>query len=256
MFTIGQQVVYPPRVIDSYDAGMPTDKNSNRDTVPAALLFRYLRDTDQKQADFAKQINQSAQTITNWKARGIPRGELVTVARAMRMTAEQYLEESQARPKGKVAAFRRVSQDSGSITVPVLEVEASMGAGRVVNASEPVVGGMTLSREWARGHLPAVSSYANLAVITASGDSMVPTFSDGDILLVDRGVGEVKIDAIYVIGRGDELFVKRIQRRLAGGELVVRSDNPLFEPESIRGPELGNVRILGRVVYAWNGRRL
>jgi hypothetical protein len=119
-----------------------------------------------------------------------------------------------------------------------------MGAGRVVNASEPVVGGMTLSREWARGHLPAVSSYANLAVITASGDSMVPTFADGDILLVDRGVGEVKIDAIYVIGRGDELFVKRIQRRLAGGELVVRSDNPLFEPESIRGPELDRVRIL------------
>jgi hypothetical protein len=113
MFTIGQQVVYPPRVIDSYDAGMPTDKNSNRDTVPAALLFRYLRDTDQKQADFAKQINQSAQTITNWKARGIPRGELVTVARAMRMTAEQYLEESQAKPKGKVAAFRGSPRTAG-----------------------------------------------------------------------------------------------------------------------------------------------
>ncbi|MGA4815943.1 S24 family peptidase [Pseudomonas aeruginosa] len=53
----------------------------------------------------------------------------------------------------------------------------------------------------------------NLALITGYGDSMQPTFSDGDILLVDTGITEIKIDAVYVMALKDELYIKRMQRR-------------------------------------------
>lgn len=140
------------------------------------------------------------------------------------------------------------------IPVRVMEAEASMGPGRELIA-DAVVGKMEISREWLRRNLPSVQAPGKLAVITAYGDSMEPTFKDGDILLVDRGVGEVKLDAVYVLGRQDQLFVKRVQRRL-NGDLVIKSDNPLFENEVVQGDNLADVRVLGRVVWSWNGRRL
>jgi len=231
-------------------------KNGGGDTVPAALMFRYINEKEMKQRRFAEQIGESEQTLVNWKTRGIPRGKVAAVAHAMGLTYEEYCRDANARPTKTSANKRtRIAPASDSIAIPVFDVEGSMGVGRVVPSHEPVVGGLTLSREWVRGRLGSVTSLNNLAVISAFGDSMTPTFNDGDILLVDRGVSDVKIDAVYVLGRGDELFVKRLQRRL-GGEIVIRSDNPLFEPETVSGEALEGVRVLGRVVWVWNGKRL
>jgi phage repressor protein C with HTH and peptisase S24 domain len=141
------------------------------------------------------------------------------------------------------------------VTLRIYGAEGSMGAGRFAESQDTVVGAMQVSQEWLRRNVPAVSSPKNLAVITAHGDSMEPTFRDGDILLVDRSVNDVKIDAVFVLSRADTLFVKRLQRRL-NGDLVIRSDNPLFESETVPSGQLADVRVLGRVLYAWNGRRL
>ncbi|WP_278538206.1 MULTISPECIES: S24 family peptidase [Delftia] len=51
----------------------------------------------------------------------------------------------------------------------------------------------------------------------------------------------------------EQLFIKRVTRRI-DGQLEVTSDNP-----NVRTVEVLNgshqVRICGRVVYGWNGRR-
>ncbi len=96
---------------------------------------------------------------------------------------------------------------------------------------------------------------ANLNFITGYGDSMEPTFSDGDVLLIDTGIFEVKIDAVYVLERGDEIFIKRLQRR-PDGSLLMISDNKKYEPFTIQREKLAEYRVRGRVILAWNAMRL
>ena len=84
---------------------------------------------------------------------------------------------------------------------------------------------------------------------------MRPTFDDGDVLLVDRGITEIKIDAIYVLSLNDELYIKRLQRR-PNGSVVMISDNKNYEPYTIAESELDRFKVLGRVVLAWNAHRL
>lgn len=237
-----------------YPAGVTKDQGGK--AVSAARLFRYISEENLSQREFGDKIGVSEQTLTNWKSRGIPAARVGEVAHAMGLSYEQYLREADYRPP-KMVAMRRAQKVATSevVTVPMFkEVEASAGPGRAAPL-DPVVGGLQLSRNWVRGQLPALSSIANLAVISAAGDSMTPTINDGDILLVDRGVTDVRADAVYVLGRGDDIWVKRLQRRLSG-EIIIRSDNPILEPETVSGEDLGNIRILGRVVWAWNGRRL
>jgi phage repressor protein C with HTH and peptisase S24 domain len=115
------------------------------------------------------------------------------------------------------------------ITVPRLEIRASMGAGALRPGHDAVAGTMQLSTEWIRRNLPDITSPKNLRVITGYGDSMETTFRDGDILVVDAGVREVRVDAIYVFSLDDELYVKTMQR-VPGIGLRVISDNKKYEP--------------------------
>jgi phage repressor protein C with HTH and peptisase S24 domain len=146
-------------------------------------------------------------------------------------------------------------QDVPQVAVPRLEVRASMGAGELRHGIDAVVGKMELNVEWVRRHLPDVTATSNLRVITGIGDSMEPTFRDGDILLVDVGVHEVRIDAAYVFAIGDELFIKTLQR-VPGSGLRVISDNKKYEPYVLNAETKEPVEIVGRVRWVWNGRKM
>lgn len=142
------------------------------------------------------------------------------------------------------------------IAVQVFDARASMGLGLSQPEHDTVADHMRLTRDWVRKHLPSISSPGNLAVLSACGDSMSPTFADGDILLVDRAIHEIKIDAVYVLALNNELYVKRIQRRITDGAIIIKSDNPLYDPVVVDNGERENLRVLGRVVWAWNGHKL
>jgi phage repressor protein C with HTH and peptisase S24 domain len=103
-------------------------------------------------------------------------------------------------------------------------------------------------------NLPTITSITNIAFIHAIGDSMTPTFNDGDILLVDVGIKEVKSDAIYVLEALDRLFIKRVRQRL-DGQYEISSDNPNVKTVDILNGD-NQVSIRGRVVWLWNGKRL
>lgn len=140
------------------------------------------------------------------------------------------------------------------VTVPVMNAAGSMGGGIVAPEHDAVVGHIPLARDWIRRNL-TVSRPAALAVLTAYGDSMSPTFNNGDVLLVDTGIADLKLDAVYVLDREGELFVKRVQRR-PDGAFVIKSDNPLYESFTMEAGALARLRVLGRVVWAWNGKSL
>ncbi len=138
--------------------------------------------------------------------------------------------------------------------VPMLEIRVSAGSGDIRPEDDPIVGSMRLNTLWVRRHLPMITSITNLVTIIAHGRSMEPTFCDGSILLVDQGVNEIRVDGIYVLSFNDELYVKRVTRRLPDGALLVSSDNPLHQGFTIENGSRDSVQVLGRVVWAFDSK--
>ena len=141
-----------------------------------------------------------------------------------------------------------------SVVIPLLDVRASMGPGATMNTEEEVLQLIRLSKNWLRENIRGASA-SNLAIITGRGDSMSPTFEDGSTLLVDHSVNEIKVDGIYVLDRMGELFIKRIQRKLSGGFIMI-SDNPKFHPQEIAPDEYTHLRVLGKVLCEWTPRKV
>lgn len=111
-----------------------------------------------------------------------------------------------------------------------------------------------LQADWVRRNL-SVSNPTKLEVVAAYGDSMEGTFADGDVLLIDRGVNEVRTDGIYALAIDNEVYIKRVQRRLDGG-LTLISDNKKYEAHVLHNGAVGNMSVLGRIVWAWRGKKL
>ena len=141
-----------------------------------------------------------------------------------------------------------------AVDVPMLNAVVSTGAGASVQWEEETVQQIRFSRRWLR-HNTDASSFQTLAIVTAKGDSMAPTFDDGSILLIDTSITQIKVDTVYVLLREDELFVKRIQRNI-DGTLDVISDNPAYKTQTIANAKNSGLLVLGRVLIALNMKKL
>ena len=84
-----------------------------------------------------------------------------------------------------------------------------------------------------------------LAVVTAQGDSMLPTIKPGAVLLIDLRRQELSHDGLYVMSYGGQLHCKRIL--LEPERIQVKSDNPAYGFFYCKKHE---VKIIGRVVWA------
>ncbi|MFN4017130.1 MAG: S24 family peptidase [Reyranella sp.] len=133
------------------------------------------------------------------------------------------------------------------VFIPRYDVRASAGHGQPV-LSEDFNGFLAFRQDWIRQRLRRSSS--NLAVIEAYGDSMHPTISDGDVMLVDISENQVRGSAIYVVLAGNDAVVKRVELRL-DGSLLVKSDNPAYEPIILPRDDADELRVIGKVV--WTG---
>jgi phage repressor protein C with HTH and peptisase S24 domain len=93
---------------------------------------------------------------------------------------------------------------------------------------------------------------SGLSLISVAGDSMEPTLSDGDDILVNRLDGFPRLrDGIYVLRLGDALHVKRIACGPDASRITLVSDNETYPPWA--NIDAKAVKVIGRVV--WGGRR-
>jgi hypothetical protein len=91
----------------------------------------------------------------------------------------------------------------------------------------------------------------NIKMLRVQGDSMTPTISEGDFVWVDTSNNYIGSDGIYLIRMATGLAVKRLQAGLSN--IVIKSDNPTYSNITA---EVGEVKIVGKVVYILNGRRV
>ncbi|WP_367418662.1 XRE family transcriptional regulator [Snodgrassella alvi] len=137
----------------------------------------------------------------------------------------------------------------GYIHFKQLNVKAAAGSGKFNESGQNEVRIIEVSENWARKNIG--NNFKDISIITASGDSMAPTFEDGDLLFVNTSVKYHKGDGVYVIDTPNGLIVKRIQTTI-NGDLKIISDNKNYDPEIIPCCDLETVHICGKVVAAWS----
>lgn len=136
------------------------------------------------------------------------------------------------------------------VFVPQYDVRASAGHGSLIH-SEQIVDHLAFKKAWVRSELDCCEK--NLALITVKGDSMEPTLSHRDLILIDLRKNQITDNAIYVLQYDGALLVKRIQRKMDGA-IIIKSDNPEYENEKLSAKQANLLNVLGMVV--WHGRKM
>jgi hypothetical protein len=138
----------------------------------------------------------------------------------------------------------------GLIEIPVLNVDASAGFGAIAE-SETAHTRFGFDERWLARLTRARS--ASLSIIHVLGDSMEPTLSDGDEVLVDASdQGSRLRDGIYVLRADDALVVKRVTLKPGGRKITISSDNPAYP--SWDDVDRSEIQVVGRVI--WFGRAI
>lgn len=101
-----------------------------------------------------------------------------------------------------------------------------------------------------------VSKIKKYSVINARGNSMEPFIKDRDKLIVQHfDCGEQIADGkIYVFCYNDEIFVKRLSKNV--NQLIIESDNKLFDTIKLEKEEINEVYIIGQIVGLWRDCRI
>lgn len=203
----------------------------------AQALEKLIRDRGEDCASLSRLIGRNAAYVQQFIRRGVPR----KLAEDDRRTLARYFGVNEMVLGGPL-----VSQEQTALTmVPRLNVGASAGYG-ALTGEEATRGHIGFDPAWLRR---TASQPDQVSIIEVNGDSMAPTLSHGDEILVDRGDAGGRLrDGIYVLRVDDLLIVKRIVINPAPPRLSIRSDNTAYPAwESV---DLAAVDVIGRVIWA------
>lgn len=137
-----------------------------------------------------------------------------------------------------------------AVQIPEYDVRLSAGGGFVVD-QESTRRHWPLPRFLVVDRLGLAPGHATVQEVI--GDSMEPTLSSGDYVLIDLSDHRIGLPGIFAVWDGDALVCKRLERVPGSepSEVRLKSDNPLHG--EYRVPE-ERVRVIGRV--RWVTRRM
>ena len=210
---------------------------------PRTVLDRLIRERGDDYVGLSRLLGRNAAYIQQYIKRGTPR----RLAEEDRRLLARYFGVDERELGAPPPALP--PRDPTLIAVPRLDIDASAGPGAIAE-EERRLGQIAFDEQWLRRM--RIVDRSLLSVIGVQGDSMAPTLSDGDEILVDRGDGAARLrDGIYVLRIDDALVVKRVARSPAG-QVSVRSDNQAYPSWPDCDP--ASIDVVGRVM--WVGRRL
>ena len=176
------------------------------------------------QADLAKSIGQSPSSITMYETgRREPDFEtLEAMADVFNVPMSFFVTDGLPTNVMPIKALRKQ-------TVPLI---GSVAAGQPIPAEESVE--MYIDS-------PSGADYA----LRVQGDSMSPTYLDGDIVYI-KMTPAVTEGTVAVVLVDDDACLKHVYYISNGLQLV--SDNPSYPPMIVTWPEHDNIRVLGKVI--------
>lgn len=198
----------------------------------------------------AKEVGTSLSSLQSWEMndREPQASMIIAIATALGITPSYLLtgdgEQEEMKKIDQVPSESRTRNISMIQSFNSINVSAGFGSFNEgvteADGEEPYSDGLLQ-------HLRVKSHHC--AVFWANGNSMLPTISSGDQLLVDLSKKEVKgDDRIYLVQNGESVWVKRVRIDWDGVELI--SDNKAeYRPIKISAEEAQSLQIIGQVVH-------
>ena len=216
-----------------------------------AAIKRALADNDRTAADAARHFGIRPPSVSGWISTGRISKENFDKLRSWLYKTPDSHWGAQAQPISTRAILN--SSEEKYLQFELLDVQASCGPGIVATDHQEVVERLDVLESWAQANLGG--DLSRIKLITAKGTSMQGTVENGDVLFVDASVRSYDGDGVYVIARGNDVQVKRLQK-LHGDALAIISDNRLFAPEKLVGEAVDSLFVCGRVLASWSLKRL
>lgn len=191
---------------------------------------------------FAKKCDISETTVRNIKKGKVPgRASLEKIAGKNNTSVGWLLGEATV-----------TATDPEYSPIKLYDIGAVAGHEVAHAENETVLDVLAFRTAWIRNELRVDPN--QLSMIFVTGDSMEPTLTAGDMILVNHAAIDSVTDGVWVITMGDGPIVKRVER-LSRNELRIISDNEKYKPRKIdlETPPDG-MKFIGRVV--WSGKRM
>lgn len=157
-----------------------------------------------------------------------------------------------------VFSGRGISRDEVMELAGIEAKSAKPGSGNLVNVHdvqrnddhraiaeyEPIAESMGFSS----GYLGRITkaSPRDLMLVSVTGDSMLPTLADEDLVMIDRSKVSLNYDGVFVFRYKDALHIKRVTRSKAGNILAISDNRALYDPVEYHPDEIA---VLGRVIW-------
>lgn len=204
------------------------------------------------QQALADTLGVSRAAVSKWQRLGVESiGNLQRIAAALGVSVQDLTDDA----TGAVAPVTSGLVRPGYMRIPVLDVSGSCGNDGDYNDSGDLVTGAVDLAAWFIQSLPGVVSARGLQIIASSGDSMTPTIEERSLVLVDTAQTTFRADGIYCMRVAGDLYIKRVMRNM-DGTITLISDNTRYPPRTIDRADLPETAVIGRVVFAFNGRNI
>lgn len=119
---------------------------------------------------------------------------------------------------------------------------------------DPAGGNIIMGTKYLRQHYSDLDE-SKIGFITIVDDEMQPTLNRGEIVLIDSSDKDIYRSGLFLIWVGSTLKVRRLSQKMNGG-FEVSKDSTHYPDEVIPSDELERIKVVGRVIGAWNHRKL
>lgn len=192
-------------------------------------LRSYLNINKMNQAELAKKLNVSSQSVTNWcKGTKSPRMDKVdAMCKIFNCKRSDLMEEHTSNPQ----------RQAKTRTIDVL---GRVAAGIPLNAITDIIDTEEITEDLAK-----TGDFFGLKI---KGDSMEPRIYDGDVVIVRQQNDAESGDIVIAMVNGDDAVCKRLVKYATSIALV--SLNSKYEPMMFTNDEIETkpVKIIGKVV--------
>lgn len=212
----------------------------NEDVVDR--IFKLMKEKGVNATEAAKGIGITRAAFTGWKSK--ERGKRIVSSALIPKIAEYF----DVTTEYLLTGVRRI-ETSRKLFCVIKAYDWKIGAGSEIapNGNEPESVETTICYPRAaidRHHADPAKCFS----LIVSGDSMAPTLADGDKVIICKDVEELKDGGVYAFRLDDQIRVKRLSRN-DRGDLIIRSDNPDYEPVTISKEEAAvSFEMLGRAI--------
>jgi len=195
----------------------------------AEIVAKELKTKGIKKVEFARLINVSPQSLNNWFNRtGIPNSQLSNIAKAINVPINYLLTGDNKMP-------------NNTVSFELLNIKDYKGSD--LAKFDNIHDVFTVDREWFIDVFKKQPT-PTMKIVFAQCESMQPTFTQGDFLLVDTDDTNIN-DGVYIFKVDDRLFIKRLQ--IMPGKILVISDNKKYESFNLPSDAV----IIAKVIDLW-----